>query len=89
MTRFTIYDSRFTIYDSRFHNLRFTLIGVFMPNPKRRHSKARRGKRRAHDALRVPQATLCPNCQEPRMQHRVCPKCGHYKGREILHVEQT
>jgi len=38
-----------------------------MPNPKRRHSKARTGKRRAHDALRVPQTGTCPNCQEPRM----------------------
>jgi large subunit ribosomal protein L32 len=60
-----------------------------MPNPKRRHSKARRGKRRAHDALRAPQTVLCPNCQEPRMQHRVCPKCGYYKGREIVQVEQN
>ncbi|MGE5413434.1 MAG: 50S ribosomal protein L32, partial [Syntrophomonadaceae bacterium] len=25
-----------------------------MPNPKRRHSKARRDKRRAHDALTPP-----------------------------------
>ncbi len=57
-----------------------------MPNPKRRHSKARTGKRRAHDALRAPQTTVCPNCQEPRLPHRVCPKCGHYKGREIVRV---
>ena len=63
--------------------------GVIMPNPKRRHSKARRGKRRAHDALRVPQTTTCPNCQEPRLQHRVCPKCGYYKNREVVQVEQT
>jgi large subunit ribosomal protein L32 len=62
--------------------------GVIMPNPKRRHSKARTGKRRAHDALRVPQTVVCPNCQEPRMQHRVCPKCGYYKGREVVRVEQ-
>ena len=55
-----------------------------MPNPKRRHSKARTGKRRAHDALRAPQTTLCPNCQEPRLPHRVCPKCGFYKGRDLL-----
>jgi large subunit ribosomal protein L32 len=63
--------------------------GVIMPNPKRRHSKARRGKRRAHDALRTPQTVVCPNCQEPRMQHRVCPKCGYYKGREVVQVDQT
>jgi large subunit ribosomal protein L32 len=64
-------------------------VGVIMPNPKRRHSKARRGKRRAHDALRVPQTVVCPNCQEPRMQHRVCPKCGYYKGREVVQVDQS
>lgn len=63
--------------------------GAIMPNPKRRHSKARRDKRRAHDALRVPQTNLCPNCREPRMPHRVCPKCGYYKGREVIQVEQT
>ena len=57
-----------------------------MPNPKRRHSKSRTGKRRAHDALRVPQTSVCQNCQEPRMQHRVCPKCGYYKGREVVRV---
>ncbi|MGB7924692.1 MAG: 50S ribosomal protein L32 [Pyrinomonadaceae bacterium] len=60
-----------------------------MPNPKRRHSKARTRKRRAHDALRAPQTSLCPNCQEPRLSHRVCPKCGFYKGREVVHVEET
>jgi large subunit ribosomal protein L32 len=60
-----------------------------MPNPKRRHSKARTRKRRAHDALRQPQTSACPNCQEPRMPHRVCPKCGFYKGREVIQVEET
>jgi large subunit ribosomal protein L32 len=59
-----------------------------MPNPKRRHSKARKNKRRAHDALRAPQPLTCPNCQEPRMPHRVCLKCGHYKGQEVITVEQ-
>ena len=76
---FTIDHLPLTIYE----------VGVIMPNPKRRHSKARRGKRRAHDALRAPQTTLCPNCQEPRMQHRVCPKCGYYKDRQVVQVEQT
>jgi large subunit ribosomal protein L32 len=60
-----------------------------MPNPKRRHSKARTRKRRAHDALRAPQTTLCPNCQEPRVQHRVCPKCGYYKDRLVVEVEEA
>ncbi len=55
-----------------------------MANPKRKHSKARRDKRRAHDALRVPGMSRCPNCQELKLPHRVCPSCGHYKGREIV-----
>jgi large subunit ribosomal protein L32 len=59
-----------------------------MPNPKRRHSKARTGKRRAHDALRAPQTVLCENCQEPRQSHRVCLKCGYYNERQVLKVEQ-
>jgi len=58
-----------------------------MPNPKRRHSKARTGKRRAHDALRAPQTVTCENCQEPKLPHRVCPKCGHYKGREVVRIQ--
>ena len=58
-----------------------------MPNPKRRHSKARSSKRRAHDALRRVHLSECPHCHEPKLPHRVCPHCGHYKGREIIEVE--
>jgi large subunit ribosomal protein L32 len=59
-----------------------------MANPKRRHSKARRDKRRAHDALRVPSMSRCPNCQEMKPPHRVCPHCGFYKDREVVSVEE-
>ena len=59
-----------------------------MAQPKRRHSKARRDKRRANDALRMPALSRCTNCQEPKLPHRICPSCGHYKGREILEIEQ-
>jgi large subunit ribosomal protein L32 len=59
-----------------------------MPNPKRRHSKARTRKRRAHDALQAPQSSECPNCQSPRLPHRVCPKCGYYNGRQVVEVEE-
>jgi large subunit ribosomal protein L32 len=59
-----------------------------MPNPKRRHSKSRRNKRRAHDALRAPQTKACSNCQEPVLPHRVCPKCGQYKGRVVIEIAE-
>ncbi|MGH9601581.1 MAG: 50S ribosomal protein L32, partial [Terriglobales bacterium] len=55
-----------------------------MANPKRRHSKARTSKRRAHDFLTAHSLSECPNCHERKLPHRVCPKCGHYKGREVM-----
>ena len=59
-----------------------------MPNPKRRHSKSRRGKRRAHDALTAPGTSVCPECGSPTLPHRVCPECGYYKGRQVREVEE-
>ncbi|MGH9580858.1 MAG: 50S ribosomal protein L32, partial [Terriglobales bacterium] len=59
----------------------------FMPNPKRRHSRSRTGKRRAHDALVARSLSECPNCHERKLPHRVCPKCGYYKGREVMDVK--
>lgn len=60
-----------------------------MANPKRRTSKARRDKRRAHHALSIPGLSVCPNCQEQKLPHRICPSCGYYKGKEILSVEES
>ncbi|HEY7412087.1 MAG TPA: 50S ribosomal protein L32 [Vicinamibacteria bacterium] len=60
-----------------------------MPNPKRRHSKARRDRRRAHDALKAPGLSLCPNCHEPKSPHRVCARCGYYKGKPVMDVEEV
>ncbi len=59
-----------------------------MANPKRRTSKARRDKRRAHHALKTPGLSRCENCQELKLPHRVCPSCGFYKGKEILETDQ-
>jgi large subunit ribosomal protein L32 len=60
-----------------------------MPNPKRRHSKARRDRRRAHDALSRPATSVCPNCGESKIPHRACPSCGQYRGRDVIEVEDT
>jgi large subunit ribosomal protein L32 len=59
-----------------------------MANPKRRHSKRRTATRRAHDFLTPQSASECPNCHEAKMPHRACAKCGYYKGREVLEVEE-
>jgi large subunit ribosomal protein L32 len=55
-----------------------------MPNPKKRHSKARRNKRRANWRLEAPNLSLCPQCRQPKMPHRVCPTCGYYNDREVV-----
>src|SRR5438874_11975397 len=60
-----------------------------MPNPKWRHSKQRTSTRRAHDALKSRSLSECPNCHERKLPHRVCPKCGYYKGREVLEVKEA
>ena len=60
-----------------------------MANPKRRHSQARTSKRRAHDHLTAHSLAECPNCHTKKMPHRACPKCGYYKGREVVEVEES
>jgi len=58
-----------------------------MAVPKKKTSKTRTRTRRAHDALSLPSASTCPQCREPKQPHRVCPSCGHYRGRQIFQVE--
>jgi large subunit ribosomal protein L32 len=60
-----------------------------VPNPKRRHSKARSSKRRAHDFLTATGVSECPNCHERKLPHHACAKCGTYKGREVLEVKEA
>ncbi|NJN44137.1 MAG: 50S ribosomal protein L32 [Anaerolineae bacterium] len=57
------------------------------PLPKRKVSKGRRDRRRAHDALKSRNLTQCSNCGQKRLPHRVCSNCGYYQGREIVEIE--
>ncbi len=54
-----------------------------MAVPKKKTSRSRRGNRRAHDALRIPGMSECPECGEMMRPHHACPHCGTYKGREV------
>ncbi len=57
-----------------------------VPQPKRKLSKGRRDRRRAHDALVAVSLVACPNCGEMRLPHNVCPSCGYYQGREVIEI---
>ena len=58
-----------------------------MALPKRRHSKSRGRKRRAHWKLDVPRLVLCPQCKQLKLPHRVCGFCGYYGGRQVVEIK--
>lgn len=58
-----------------------------MAVPKFKTCKKRSRRRRAENMkVAVPSLSLCPNCGNPKLPHRVCPKCGFYRGRQVLEV---
>ena len=54
--------------------------------PKKRHSRQRKGKRRAHIKLDVQQSVICENCGNRHLSHTVCAHCGFYKKQQVLTV---
>ena len=60
-----------------------------MPNPKRRHSKSRRDKRRTHYKATAPTVGPCPNCGSSKLTHTDCPSCGYYNGRKMFELNST
>ena len=56
-----------------------------MPNPRRRHTRTRRDKRRAGNfTYEAGNYAACPQCTEAKLPHRVCPHCGYYRGVEVI-----
>lgn len=33
--------------------------------------------------------STCPNCGEVKLPHRACPKCGHYRGRQVIEGKEA
>lgn len=59
-----------------------------MPNPKRKHSKSRRDKRRsANSKIYAANLSLCPQCKKPRLPHKVCIFCGYYNGKPVIVIK--
>ena len=55
-----------------------------MAVPKSKITRAKRGMRRAHDALTAVSSNECANCGELKLPHHVCGACGYYSGREVV-----
>ena len=59
------------------------------PLPKRKISKGRRNRRRAHDAIGAPKLVECTNCHAKMLSHRICPTCGYYRGRQVIDMDEV
>lgn len=61
-----------------------------MAVPKRRHSPARKGKRRSHHHRDGHQHTYCDRCGEPVLPHLVCGECGwsNTQNRELVVIKE-
>ena len=61
-----------------------------MAVPKQRTGRASTHTRRsANDRISAPARTVCPQCGEVKLPHRVCPSCGFYKNREVIEAESA
>jgi len=57
-----------------------------MAVPKTKISKAKGRSRIANWKVSAPGMAECPNCHEMKLEHRVCPNCGYYKGEKKIEV---
>jgi len=55
-----------------------------MPVARQRHTKARRDRARVFLKLKTRKLVECSNCKKEIIPHKVCPKCGYYKGKEVV-----
>ncbi|MBI2439241.1 MAG: 50S ribosomal protein L32 [Candidatus Moranbacteria bacterium] len=60
-----------------------------MALPKQRHTRHRRDRARKQYDVKLVTMKECPQCKAPVLPHRICKKCGTYKGREIKGVVKT
>lgn len=60
-----------------------------MAVPKYKTSKARSRRRRSINMkMGVDTLISCSNCGNKIMRHRVCPKCGFYRGKQVIELDE-
>ncbi|MBB6479112.1 MAG: 50S ribosomal protein L32 [Spirochaetaceae bacterium] len=60
-----------------------------MAVPKYKTSKARSRRRRSINMkMGVDTLVSCTNCGNKIMRHRVCPKCGFYRGKQVIELDE-
>lgn len=55
-----------------------------MAVPRNRMSNARKNSKRAHHAKKPRSIAACSNCNEPKLPHVICAKCGFYNDKAVL-----
>ncbi|MBI4975320.1 50S ribosomal protein L32 [Candidatus Peregrinibacteria bacterium] len=65
------------------------------PVPKKKTSKARSKRRygsfKTKTLTKLSEGTklsICPNCKTKILSHTVCPKCGKYRGRQVINKQK-
>ncbi|MFH1826059.1 MAG: 50S ribosomal protein L32 [bacterium] len=59
-----------------------------MPQPKKRHSNSRQGKRRFSNYRgSLPATSRCPACGALTLPHTACQSCGQYKGKQVKKIK--
>ena len=61
-----------------------------MAVPKQRQNSSRSRRRRNHNIKKLKQVetVACSSCGEQKMSHRVCNKCGVYRGVQYKEIVQ-
>ena len=57
-----------------------------MAVPKQKIPKGRRDRRRNATKLEPGTQSVCPQCGQVKLPHRVCGKCGFYNKKKVIDV---
>jgi large subunit ribosomal protein L32 len=59
-----------------------------MAVPKKKMSRSRTRRRKAHWKASRPNTVTCPDCGGPKLPHRACPHDGRYNGRAVVDISE-